>query len=575
MALKSNFFKANTSTDRAMSISVMRGGNMDFSNTNARSLSSYYAGAGNIPTGTKGQEGAIPSSGQISMSNFYEVQKFNYISTIRSNSYPTIQNFPVVAADTITAFPRKKIIATTGKTTGNNYLQLYRTFDNLSTSLFLGAKINLNSVNYGITPIKILNDASSTYSYVVCSTNKESQQSNIVLVKIGADLGTAPVYVKNFSIFDFSESYDVTVTDAVLGLSSDSVDTIAIVGKTTLLNYTNPRGFILYVKLDGSAQTLIRYPVDTILSGITYYNQKFFVVGTHLYSGSETCRFVSSCNYNFSTYVNTTDWERAYYRGNTDDKSIDDAKITYNVWTSKLNIAGSFATWVYDLFFDSYLYDGRTIHFLQIDPNDQSVSWSKYLGTKPTSSSLSFPSITYSVNGFQYNGGVSDDEDLDFFASASFASQSGTSVGYYRMTNDGLFRARSSFYQNSFSYRNYSGTTIVPNITTKGFEFISSINTADSTGNNFTGLIRLAPDLGVNYGNANNILIGSTLFTYNTLGFKTSPSSASLTTYSLTPASLSLTKSFGVANPSDISNTYTTIFNSELFYSSIYKFNNF
>ena len=49
----------------------------EFGGSNPISLSEYYAGGANVPAGTTGTYGAVPSSGQISIQNFYGTQKFS------------------------------------------------------------------------------------------------------------------------------------------------------------------------------------------------------------------------------------------------------------------------------------------------------------------------------------------------------------------------------------------------------------------------------------------------------------------------------------------------------------------
>lgn len=47
----------------------------EFGGSNPISLNEYYAGGANVPAGTSGTNGAVPSSGTISISNFYGTQK--------------------------------------------------------------------------------------------------------------------------------------------------------------------------------------------------------------------------------------------------------------------------------------------------------------------------------------------------------------------------------------------------------------------------------------------------------------------------------------------------------------------
>lgn len=60
----------------AISLSTIQ---TEFGGSNPISLSEYYAGGSYVPAGTTGTNGAVPSSGQISFSNFYGTQKaFEY-----------------------------------------------------------------------------------------------------------------------------------------------------------------------------------------------------------------------------------------------------------------------------------------------------------------------------------------------------------------------------------------------------------------------------------------------------------------------------------------------------------------
>ena len=57
----------------------------EFGGTNPISLSEYYAGGANVPAGTTGTYGAVPSSGAISIRNFYGTSKATF--RLDANSY--------------------------------------------------------------------------------------------------------------------------------------------------------------------------------------------------------------------------------------------------------------------------------------------------------------------------------------------------------------------------------------------------------------------------------------------------------------------------------------------------------
>jgi hypothetical protein len=59
----------------------------EFGGTNPISLSEYYAGGGLVPAGTSGTYGAVPTSGQISVQNFYGTA--NYIPTYIEELFST------------------------------------------------------------------------------------------------------------------------------------------------------------------------------------------------------------------------------------------------------------------------------------------------------------------------------------------------------------------------------------------------------------------------------------------------------------------------------------------------------
>lgn len=59
----------------------------EFGGSNPISLSEYYAGGGLVPAGTSGTYGAVPSSGTISIRNFYGTSNFLDQQTITTGGY--------------------------------------------------------------------------------------------------------------------------------------------------------------------------------------------------------------------------------------------------------------------------------------------------------------------------------------------------------------------------------------------------------------------------------------------------------------------------------------------------------
>lgn len=61
----------------------------EFGGSNPISLNEYYAGGANVPAGTSGTNGPVPSSGQIAISNFYGTAKSTRVTLSYTFSSPT------------------------------------------------------------------------------------------------------------------------------------------------------------------------------------------------------------------------------------------------------------------------------------------------------------------------------------------------------------------------------------------------------------------------------------------------------------------------------------------------------
>lgn len=59
----------------------------EFGGSNPISLSEYYAGGSYVPAGTTGTYGAVPSSGEISIRNFYGTSNFLDQQTVTTGGY--------------------------------------------------------------------------------------------------------------------------------------------------------------------------------------------------------------------------------------------------------------------------------------------------------------------------------------------------------------------------------------------------------------------------------------------------------------------------------------------------------
>ena len=121
----------------------------EFGGTNPISLSEYYAGGANVPAGTTGTFGAVPSSGTISIRNFYGTSKIVY--RLDANTYIDLGLFGVFPAQV--AFYVKSNgtveVATFGSGVVDSYNWLTPTTG--STTYYVRATLISGSLNSGTT----------------------------------------------------------------------------------------------------------------------------------------------------------------------------------------------------------------------------------------------------------------------------------------------------------------------------------------------------------------------------------------------------------------------------------------
>ena len=79
----------------------------EFGGSTPHSLSEYYAGGGLVPAGTSGTYGAVPSSGAISIQNFYGTSNISYMAatggTITTSGSYKIHTFTGNGTFTVTS----------------------------------------------------------------------------------------------------------------------------------------------------------------------------------------------------------------------------------------------------------------------------------------------------------------------------------------------------------------------------------------------------------------------------------------------------------------------------------------
>lgn len=122
----------------------------EFGGTDPISLSEYYAGGAYVPAGTTGTNGAVPSSGAISLFNFYGTSSVVIsisdltVYTLYSGIMPTNARYTLNADGTITNTSTDPIIPTTNWITPTSGAENYEVFATLVSGQPLTAGI-LNS----------------------------------------------------------------------------------------------------------------------------------------------------------------------------------------------------------------------------------------------------------------------------------------------------------------------------------------------------------------------------------------------------------------------------------------------
>lgn len=73
----------------------------EFGGSNPIGLNEYYAGGVNVPSGTSGTNGPVPSSGAISISNFYGTSKFTPVTRTYTSGTGATETVPTGATQVV------------------------------------------------------------------------------------------------------------------------------------------------------------------------------------------------------------------------------------------------------------------------------------------------------------------------------------------------------------------------------------------------------------------------------------------------------------------------------------------
>ena len=129
-----------------LSLSDIQG---EFGGTNPISLSEYYAGGGLVPPGTTGTFGAVPSSGAISIRNFYGTS--NVVYRLDANTYIDVGVLNLLPAGTFLAINSNGTVqaSTLGSGVVDSYNWLTPTTG--STTYYVRATLTSGSFTTGDT----------------------------------------------------------------------------------------------------------------------------------------------------------------------------------------------------------------------------------------------------------------------------------------------------------------------------------------------------------------------------------------------------------------------------------------
>jgi hypothetical protein len=235
-----------------------------FGGVNPISLSEYYAGGGLVPLGTTGTYGAVPSSGAISIRNFYGTANFRYFLLGFSESVPF--NTGVVDAGNLI---RGQTIKGNFAWTGGRYI--VRSLDGTTTvnsayitklNVFNGSvieqKYDLNSTD--IVPVSV---DSSDNIYIRGATLSGTSLGNRFIAKLDNNYNTLWAYKVNIAPEIFALNVGKVRDSLYVGgrgigdqgiITQIDSDTIPLVNNwaKSIVSGTNPRYSVTGITTDSS-----------------------------------------------------------------------------------------------------------------------------------------------------------------------------------------------------------------------------------------------------------------------------------------------------------------------------------
>lgn len=166
----------------------------EFGGSNPISLSEYYAGGANVPSGTSGTNGAVPSSGTISVWNFYGTAKVSIDPRLVFNNTGTMTVYDPNGESGLLTF------TTTGTISGLPSYTAGPTAYLNPTGTGAGSGYQVRLTNISITGGGAFTFAGTSYSsgstaWFTVSVNRSAR----LVYSIGASSMTATAEIKSIS----------------------------------------------------------------------------------------------------------------------------------------------------------------------------------------------------------------------------------------------------------------------------------------------------------------------------------------------------------------------------------------
>ena len=227
----------------------------EFGGSNPISLSEYYAGGGLVPAGTTGTYGAVPSSGQISVQNFYGTSnapptiasKAFITSTNDSSSYRTEGTAGTISGSSISLSNLGQLVASQASSS----VGLSVCFDSVNQVFVYVYKDNTDS-NKGKVVIVTPNTAFTSMSIGTPVTFDSSAISYPLVTYIGS--GKVCIIYQDEGNNDYATSIIGTVAGTSITLGSQVVVQTSPAGiRSDCVGISsNGAGGILYAYMDGA-----------------------------------------------------------------------------------------------------------------------------------------------------------------------------------------------------------------------------------------------------------------------------------------------------------------------------------